>query len=45
MQLNDGLNEDEIEKATKNPQTTYGMIGVDIMNMKHVKKDNHNDQQ
>eukprot|EP01083_Nonionella_stella_P288730 982468_1 len=27
MELNDGLNDDEIEKISKNPQTTYGMIG------------------
>ena len=42
-QLDDGLNDEEIEKL-KNPQTTYGMVGVDIMNQqdfmgKHSKSD------
>ena len=30
-QLDDGLNDEEVE-ALKNPQSTYGMVGVDIMN-------------
>ena len=43
MQLDDGLNEEEIEKL-KNPQTTYGMVGVDIMNpQEFVSKHNVDD--
>ena len=45
-ELDDGLDDEEIEKQQQlQPQTTYGMVGVDIMNMKSIKKQTENDDQ
>ena len=49
LDLDDGLDDDQIEKQKSSqllqPQTTYGMVGVDIMNMKNIKKQTDNDDQ